>query len=50
VLPRHPPPPMPLHLVYAHRRQLPRRVRVLMDWLAQAIQPWTLDAGLPEKQ
>ncbi len=45
VLPRHPPPPMPLHLIYAQRRQLPRRVRVLMDWLAEAVLPWTLGAG-----
>ena len=45
VLPGHPPPPMALHLVYAHRRQLPRRVRVLMDWLAEAVAPWTTGAG-----
>jgi DNA-binding transcriptional LysR family regulator len=50
VLPRHPPPPMPLYLVYAQRRQLPRRVRVLMDWLAEAVKPWTLDIGPPAKQ
>ncbi|MBJ2141159.1 LysR family transcriptional regulator [Delftia acidovorans] len=49
VLPRHPPPPMPLHLIYAQRRQLPRRVRVLMDWLAEAVLPWTLGAGPAEK-
>lgn len=50
VLAGHPPPPMPLHLVYAHRRQLPRRVRVLMDWLADAVKPWTLGAGPVAKQ
>ena len=49
VLPRHPPPPMPLYLIYAQRRQLPRRVRVLMDWLAEAVLPWTLGAGPAEK-
>lgn len=48
VLPRHPPPPMALHLVYAQRRQLPRRVRVLMDWLAEAVRPWTLREAAPE--
>lgn len=50
VLPGHPPPPMALQLVYAHRRQLSRRVRVLMDWLAEAVRPWALDNGPAEKQ
>ena len=35
VLAQHPPPPMPVTLLYAHRRHLPQRVRVVMDWLAQ---------------
>ncbi len=34
ILPDHPPPPMPVTLLYPHRRHLPRRVRVFMDWLA----------------
>jgi DNA-binding transcriptional LysR family regulator len=38
VLPAHPAPPLPLTLVYAHRRNLPRRVRVVMDWLAEVVQ------------
>ena len=38
VLAQHPPPPMPITLLYAHRRQLPQRVRVVMDWLAQVVQ------------
>ena len=38
VLAQHPPPPMPVTLLYAHRRQLPQRVRVVMDWLAQVVQ------------
>ncbi len=29
--------PMPLTLLYANRRNLPKRVRVVMDWLAQVI-------------
>ncbi|WP_077035363.1 LysR family transcriptional regulator [Pelomonas sp. KK5] len=35
VLPEHPAPPMPLSLVYANRRNLSRRVRVVMDWLVE---------------
>ncbi|GKS99728.1 LysR family transcriptional regulator [Acidovorax sp. SUPP3434] len=38
VLPGHPAPPMALTLLYAHRRHLPRRVRVVMDWMAQVIE------------
>ena len=28
-------PPMPLTLLYANRRNLPKRVRAVMDWLVQ---------------
>ena len=38
VLPDHPAPPMPVTLLYAHRRHLPQRVRVVMDWLAGVVQ------------
>lgn len=38
VLPDHPAPPMPVTLLYAHRRHLPQRVRVVMDWLAEVVQ------------
>lgn len=37
VLPQHPPPSMALTLMYATRRHLPRRVRVVMDWLAAVV-------------
>ncbi len=37
VLPQHAAPPMPLTLMYANRRNLPRRVRVVMDWLAEVV-------------
>lgn len=37
VLPQLAAPPMPLTLVYANRRNLPRRVRTVMDWLAQVV-------------
>lgn len=39
VLPRWPAPPMPVALVYASRRQQPRRVQVFMDWLADLVTP-----------
>ncbi|ALD93527.1 LysR family transcriptional regulator [Cupriavidus gilardii] len=39
VLPDCPPPPMPVTLLYAQRRNLPRRVRVFMDWIAQVLEP-----------
>jgi len=38
--------PMPLTLLYAQRRHLPRRVRVFMDWLAALLAPH-LDPPLP---
>lgn len=37
VLPQCAAPPMPLTLMYANRRNLPRRVRVVMDWLAEVV-------------
>jgi DNA-binding transcriptional LysR family regulator len=37
VLPAWRPPPMPITLLYAHRRQLPRRVQVFMAWLAGVV-------------
>lgn len=37
-LPQHRPAPMPLTLLYAHRRNLPVRVRVVMDWLVGVVQ------------
>ncbi|MFN3436462.1 MAG: LysR family transcriptional regulator [Acidovorax sp.] len=38
VLSHHPAPPMPVTLLYPHRRHLPQRVRVVMDWLAAVVQ------------
>ena len=31
--------PMPVSILYPHRRQLPRRVRVFMDWLEATLSP-----------
>jgi len=37
VLPAHRPAPLPLNLLYPHRRHLPRRVGAFADWIAQLI-------------
>jgi DNA-binding transcriptional LysR family regulator len=39
VLPLHRPEPMPVSLLYAHRRNLPKRVRAFMDWIAETLRP-----------
>ena len=39
VLPQFRPEPMPVSLLYAHRRNLPKRVRTFMDWVAEILQP-----------
>ncbi|MFZ5547148.1 MAG: LysR substrate-binding domain-containing protein [Pseudomonadota bacterium] len=39
VLPRHRPASMPVTLLYANRRQLPRRVQAVMAWLAEQMRP-----------
>lgn len=31
--------PMPVSLIYAHRRNLPKRVRLFMDWVADILSP-----------
>lgn len=38
VLPQFRPEPMPVSLLYAHRRNLPKRARVFMDWVAEILQ------------
>lgn len=39
VLPQLRPDPMPVALLYAHRRNLPKRVRTFMDWVAEVLEP-----------
>ena len=39
ILPQLQPAPMPASLLYAHRRNLPKRVRTFMDWVAEVLQP-----------
>lgn len=40
VLPNHGPGPMPLTLLYANRRNLPARARLVMDWLVDVVQQY----------
>jgi DNA-binding transcriptional LysR family regulator len=37
VLPQWRAPAMPVSLVYANRRQLPRRAQLFMNWLAEVL-------------
>ena len=42
VLPAHAAPPLPFTLLYANRRNLSKRVRVVMDWLVEVVQAHVL--------
>jgi len=37
VLAKHPPPPMPVSVLYPHHRQLSPRVRVFIDWVVERL-------------
>ena len=39
LLPQHLPPAMPVNLLYAHRRHLPKRVQAFMAWVAEVMRP-----------
>jgi DNA-binding transcriptional LysR family regulator len=39
LLPQHRGAPMPVSLLYAHRRHLPRRVQAFMQWVAEVMAP-----------
>jgi DNA-binding transcriptional LysR family regulator len=39
VLPQYRPGPMSVSLLYAHRRNLPKRVRVFMEWVSDILRP-----------
>jgi DNA-binding transcriptional LysR family regulator len=43
VLPQYSAEPMPVTLLYAHRRHVPQRVQAFMAWLAETVRPY-LDA------
>jgi DNA-binding transcriptional LysR family regulator len=38
LMPQHTPAPMPINQLYPHRRNVPRRVRVFGDWLANVVE------------
>ncbi len=40
ILPQYRPEPMPVSIVYAHRRHLPRRVQAFMDWITATMRPY----------
>lgn len=42
VLPRQRAEPMPVSILYAQRRNLPRRVKLFMAWLTETLQPHLL--------
>ena len=51
ILTQHAAPPMPLTLLYANRRNLPKRVRVVMDWLVDVATNYLqTDRDLESKQ
>ena len=35
ILPAHPPPPLPMTILYPQQRQMPARLRVFVDWLVE---------------
>ncbi len=43
ILPAHRAAPMPVSLVYANRRQQPRRVQMFMNWVESIIKPYLTD-------
>jgi DNA-binding transcriptional LysR family regulator len=45
VLPQFPGAPLPVSLVHAWGRAVPRRVRALMDWLSRVLAPYLATAG-----
>ncbi|MCX2841178.1 LysR family transcriptional regulator [Microbulbifer thermotolerans] len=45
ILPEYRLAPMPVSLLYANRRHLPKRVQVFMAWIAEIMQPRLVDAA-----
>ena len=39
---------LPVTVLYAHRRQLPARLRVFMDWLAEVLAPYVAPPASPD--
>jgi DNA-binding transcriptional LysR family regulator len=47
VLPQHVAAPMPVSLMYAHRKHLPKRCQAMMDWLADVLAAALQDGATP---
>jgi DNA-binding transcriptional LysR family regulator len=47
VLPQHVAAPMPVSLMYAHRKHLPKRSQAVMDWLAEVLAAALLEGAVP---
>jgi DNA-binding transcriptional LysR family regulator len=45
VLPQYEAQPMPVSLLYAHRRHLPLRVRAFMNWIEELLRPLLIQPG-----
>lgn len=45
VLPQYRAEPMPVSLLYANRRHLPKRVQLFMSWIGQVMQPYVVQTG-----
>ncbi|WP_425258668.1 LysR family transcriptional regulator [Rubrivivax sp. RP6-9] len=43
VLPQHTAAPMPVSLLYAHRRHVPQRTQAFMQWLAAVMEPYLVN-------
>ena len=37
--------PMPVSLLYPHRRQIAPRVHAILNWIAQVVEPWLTDSA-----
>jgi len=40
ILPQYQAPPMPMHLIYANRRQVAKRTQIFMQWLSALLEPY----------
>lgn len=49
VLPQYPSRPLPVSIVHAYARTVPRRVRVFMDWLTRVLSPFLREAQVSSR-
>ena len=50
VLPHYAPPPMPISLLYPHRRHVPPRVQAVLQWLGQVVQEDLAETPKPKQR